>query len=236
MVIGSKNILRQVFEPPLCINSEKIEKVDTFKYLGLMLDSELNFAADISYAYHKACSKLSLLRKTRLCMNQSVACQLYKSLILLQIEYCDVVYMGSSKSGLADLQKVQNICCSVILLAPRDAHIKETHSKLKLFPLEHRRDLHMSQLCHKAVNEDGNCSKKYFIKANIDSVRPTRHSNKMNMKLLSIKSAKAHLGIAYRGPHHWNQLLNDEKLIEKYDTSKKSIHKRILASWDNHPT
>ena len=87
-----------------------------------MLDSELNFEAHISYTYKKACGKLTMLHKTRLCMNKSIACQMYKSLILPQLDYCDVVYMAPAKSALKDLQKVQNISCRVILKESNMAH------------------------------------------------------------------------------------------------------------------
>ena len=111
MVYGSKNKLNQVHDIPFYMNNEIIESVGQFKYLGLVLDLELNFEAHISYTYRKACGKLNMLRKTRLCMNKNTACQMYKSLILPQLDYCDVVYMAATKTALKDLQKIQNICC-----------------------------------------------------------------------------------------------------------------------------
>ncbi len=126
----------------------------------------------------KACSKLTLLRKTRLCMNKNVACQLYKSLILPQLEYGDVVYMTATKSSLNDLQKIQNICCRVILPANKRAHISEMHNSLKLIPLSDRRDLHLSQTCFKAINDvPPNSLKKYFCTIREDQRRPTRRCN-----------------------------------------------------------
>ena len=64
MVCGSKAKLKQVHNMPLYMNNELIECVVQFKYLGLILDPELNFEAHISYTYRKACSKLTMLRKT----------------------------------------------------------------------------------------------------------------------------------------------------------------------------
>ena len=61
VIFGSKYKLRQVDNLKLYIDGEEIERVNTFKYLGLMLDCELNFESHISYTYRKACSKLTLL-------------------------------------------------------------------------------------------------------------------------------------------------------------------------------
>ena len=40
LIYGSKNKLKQVTQLPLHINNEEIERVETFKYLGMMLDAE----------------------------------------------------------------------------------------------------------------------------------------------------------------------------------------------------
>ena len=219
------------------MNNEILERVGTFKYLGLMLDSELNFEAHISYTYKKACSKLTMLRKTRICMNQKIACQLYKSLILPQLDYCDVVYMTATKGALKDLQKVQNICCRVILKESNKAHVQDMHNELKLIPLEDRRALHLSQLCHKGIYEEPRHSlSKFFKRISETNRRPTRTRNQMNMQLPKLKSSKARLGFAYRGPSHWNHIENEHKLINNYNSFKTAIYKRFKDQWDNHPT
>ncbi len=221
MIYGSRQKLRQVNELLLHINGEEIERVPVFKYLGMMLDSELNFEAHISYIYRKACGKLTLLRKTRVCMNKQIACQLYKSLILPQLEYGDVVYMTASKTSLNDLQKVQNICCRIILLANRRTHIADMHKQLQLIPLSDRRELHLSQTCFKAIhNVPVNSLNKYFINVEVDQRRTTRRCNKMNMKVPAVKSVKARLGISFRGPHHWNNLSNELKIQENIVASE----------------
>ncbi len=180
---------------------------------------------------------LNMLRKTRLCMNKNIACQLYKSLILPQIDYCDVVYMAATKTVLKDLQKVQNICCRVILMANNRAYIEDMHNELKLIPLEARRDLHLSQLCHKGIYAIPKHSlSKFFKQINSNNGRSTRTRNRMNMILPKLKSSKARLGFAYRGPSHWNSIDNAHKLLTNYNTFKTAIYKKHRTEWDNHPT
>jgi len=46
------------------VNGVSLENVDSFKYLGVMLDKELNFAAQVDYAVSKgkrACAKVGYL-------------------------------------------------------------------------------------------------------------------------------------------------------------------------------
>ena len=136
-------------------------------------------------------------------MNKSIAFQLYKSLILPQLDYCDVIYMVATKSVLKDLQKVQNICCRVILKESNMAHVQDMHNELKLIPLEDRHDLHLLQLCHNSIYEEPKHSlNKFFNRIAEQNRRPMRTRNQMNMKLPKLKSSKARLGFAYRGPAH----------------------------------
>ena len=86
MVFDSRNKLQQKVDMLLLLNNEVIERVDTFKYLGLIIDRELTFEDYISYAYQKACSTLTALRTTRLCLNKGIALKLYKSLTLPQLD------------------------------------------------------------------------------------------------------------------------------------------------------
>ena len=59
---------------------------------------------------------------------------------------------------LADLQKIQNISCRIILLADGRTHIQDMHDDLKLMKLDMRRDVHIAQLCHKNVYFEGEAS------------------------------------------------------------------------------
>ena len=58
----------------------------------------------------------------------------------------------------------------------------------------------------------------------------------MNMIIQAIKTSKARLGIAYRGPAHWNSLSNEYKLIDNYNSLKTAFYKKYHEEWDNHPT
>ena len=59
MVVG-----HQVHNAVVKVNGKILENVDSFKYLGVMLDKELNFAAQVDYAVSKgktACAKVGYL-------------------------------------------------------------------------------------------------------------------------------------------------------------------------------
>ena len=105
----------------LRIGNESIEKVSTFKYLGLVMDEHLSFEMHIDKLYNKTYSKIGVIKKVRNCLDNKLALTLYKSLVLPHIDYCDVVYVSATKESLSKLQLVQNKACQVILQSgPRD--------------------------------------------------------------------------------------------------------------------
>ncbi len=111
------------------------------------------------------------------------------------------------------------------------------HKELNLMPLEERREVHFSLLCHKNVYPEGRQSlTKYFIPARIVGGRRTRGITSKNMQLPNIRTEKGRCAFAYQGPKHWNSLDAGLKCIEKFNSFKKEILKTDSAELDNHPT
>ena len=103
--------------------------------------------------------------------------------------------------------------------------------------MDERRNVQMSQLCHKNIFPDRPQSlTKYFIPAKIVGGIRTRAISHNNMTVPRLKTDKGKHAFMYRGPHHWNHLDNSLKVIEKYATFKKELMKRTSLELDNHPT
>ena len=104
MIVGSKTRLRNLQEMPVYIDGMEIELVNVFKYLGVHLNSKLNFEAHINHLYRKSTNKLVVLRKTREHVDQLTELMLYKSLVLLHLDYCDTFFMTANITLLNKLQ------------------------------------------------------------------------------------------------------------------------------------
>ncbi len=132
--------------------------------------------------------------------------------------------MATSQTNLDDLQHIQNISCRIILKVNNCSSVKGMHQQLKLMPLKDRRDIHCSQICHKAVYEQPPHSLNHFFnRVQQDRARVTRTSNAMTMKLSVLKSVKSRKAFSYRGPNHWNKLDNDLKNTVKFVSLKTKL-------------
>ncbi len=70
-----------------------IEQVDAYKYLGVFLDTHLTFKQHIEYVGNKVKQRVSLLWRMRNHTTENLAKQLFISLILPVVRYCDYIYM-----------------------------------------------------------------------------------------------------------------------------------------------
>ena len=104
-------------------------------------------------------------------------------------------------------------------------------------PLNERRDIHLAQLCHKAVYEQPpNSLNHFFTKIQEGRVRVTRTKNSMNMKVPAFKCTKARRAFSYVGPNRWNKLDNDLKSTKNYNAFRCQLLCKYLDIRDNHPT
>ena len=92
----------------------------------------LEQSCSVETGFKKATQKLWALAKVRKCINCLTALVRYKNLILLYLDYCDIVYMHASQLNRNCLQIIQNSACRIIVLADRDHGITEMHRSLNL--------------------------------------------------------------------------------------------------------
>lgn len=90
------------------INDIVIEKVTSFKYLGVILTSDLSWAAHIEHVTNKAFKKLGLLKRRLHFSNKDTRLHAFKSLIRPSLEYASIIW-HPHLTGLTNmLEMVQN--------------------------------------------------------------------------------------------------------------------------------
>lgn len=105
IVFQNKN--KEVIHPNLFINKTKIEEVDQEKYLGVLIDKNLNFSPHIE----KIKTKLSCLTKvlSPTCpLNKKVAKHLYNSFYCSHVNYSSIVWSNTTVENLNNLNACLN--------------------------------------------------------------------------------------------------------------------------------
>ena len=108
MIFDTSNQISNVGKLDLKYGGVYLEQVESFKYLGMVLDSRLIFAEHIDYLNSKTYARIRLLGRVRHILDQNTALTLYKTLILPVYDYCNFIYFGINCSDKETLQKLQN--------------------------------------------------------------------------------------------------------------------------------
>ena len=110
ITFGLKSQTRRVVNHTVMIGDIRIERVHTYKYLGITLDMNLNFKKHLEICIRSASYKAMLLSKVRKYITKDAAIRIHKTMILPLIDYGDVLYDGSNQKLLKKIQTLQNRC------------------------------------------------------------------------------------------------------------------------------
>ena len=143
MTFASSKKLNKIRKPKISLNGEDIKSVLSYKYLGVTLDQELNFAMYVRNMIKRLRFKSILLYRSRKYMSKPVLLRVYKSHVLPVIDYCDILYAGTNVVVLDTLQRVQNKCLKTCMGMHILTATEKVHADAKMPTLENRRKYHI---------------------------------------------------------------------------------------------
>ena len=149
MAFGSRSKVKKCNGTSILLNGDKIKLVPSYKYLGVTLDQTLNYNAHISSTLKVIQHKIALLSKVRRYLNNEVAIQIYKSMILPYFDYADVVYVKANTTELDKLQRLQNKCLKICQGHDKLYGTNRAHIEARVPFLKERRRAHTLNFMYK---------------------------------------------------------------------------------------
>ena len=134
-------------DPHISLDGHSIERVNSYKCLGVQVDETLSWEAHISEVIGKVAKVLAALRRLRPICPQSALVTIYKSLIISHLDYC---CMGNGLSQ--KLEKLQTRAACIITGSSWDASSAPILHALKWDSLADRRAKQLKPLMFKTVN------------------------------------------------------------------------------------
>lgn len=189
---------------PLLLNGEALEKVDSYKYLGLLLTADLSWSSHISGICAKARKILGLVyRRFYGAADQEAIKQLYISIVRPHLEYGCQIWDPHLVKDKTALENVQKFACR-IASARWDEGYEDLLNHLNLQPL-HQRRLHAKLgLLYKIIH------KLCFFPENTFQERSICHSHRVtHQHQLNIPFAHSNSYLYSFVPHTistWNSL------------------------------
>ena len=133
----------------ITLGSHNIPISDSARNLGFILDSKLSVKKHVIQICPTAYFELKRIRSIRRFLTEDVVKTLVISYILLLLDYCNCLLMGTSNSVIQPLQKILNFSARLVLLAPRHNHSTPLLEKLHWLPISERIKSLVCVLCYK---------------------------------------------------------------------------------------
>ena len=225
MVFGNNisNLDKHIERNNLAIKSEGtvIERVSSFKYVGIALDERLTFETHIRNSISNVSVKLQQLRNVRRYLKKKAALLVYKNIILPIAEYGVIYISSATKKSRKKLQVVQNKALRCTLNHDPRSDTTELHLEAKLKMLKHRRRehtlLHMFQISRSSAFK---CWKRR-------TCINTLNDKKKLMIVKKPNSTKFQNSITYLGPKHCNSLPLELQQSDSHLLFKIRLHSHL---------
>lgn len=179
-----------------CACTDKIDRVQSIKYLGIFLDENLNWKTHVNYVTKKVRKLIHKFYELRNILSLKMLKVVYSSLVESIISYGIIIWGSASKSIISNLFIAQKYIIKIIMFKTKRFPTKQLFEEGKLLTLE--------QLYTRAVIRFM-LSTQYY-RNTILHKHNTRNATNKNLSLTLVKNSATQRHISYTGPTIYNLL------------------------------
>ena len=159
ILIGTRNMLNMCSKMQITISNDIINNVDSAKNLGIHSEKHLKNTIHINKLSSALfCITRNIARVHQLLEQQTIKI-MDQPLIILRLDYCNSLMLGSSKYSLDKLQKIQNMACRVVVNIRKYDSITPHLKNLHWLKINERIEYKIAVMMYKCVN---NLTSKYL--------------------------------------------------------------------------
>lgn len=226
MIITKKlNINKNLID--IRIDNNRLEFVNELKYLGVILDDNLDFKKNCNYVASKMARKNGLLMRIGNSLNMQQKIQVYKTTIEPHLNYCSTILFLSNKEDINRLQKIQNRCMRNILKVDRRYSSENLLKTLEFLSVDQRIKFNTLVNIFKIVNK---ISPEYLankIKLNSDNARKATLRNRNLIQTNNATRGYTQNSLFYKGINMYNMLSNECKNANNVGIFKSTLYKNL---------
>ena len=205
------------------IKGTGLDTVTNTKYLGVNIDSSLDWKEHIKAISSKVSRAIGSLKHARGFLPQDTLKTLYTGIVEPHFRYCCSVWGCCGKTDLNQLQKLQNRAARIVTNSSYDAPSKPLLQKLGWKCIEELISDETRLMVFKSLNDLGpNYMYKIFTKNSHFTERNLRNTT-TDLRLPWRKSTVGQKSFSYRGAKVWNSLSTECK-----ETTSLQVFKSFL--------
>ena len=214
------------------LDGESLKFEEEAVFLGLTLDSNLNWDKHCTNVANKISRNNSLINRMKNFLPPSSLKLLYNSFIQPHIQYGQAVWGGCSGQSKQRIIKIQK---RAIRTVTKSYHLAHTEPRMKKMRLLNFDDLYKQQcmlLCHDCVRHRApqQITKLIVLEQTSYSTR-NKSNNPLNLKIPNLKTRVGSQSFRVKGPKIWNEIPTEIKNVDKKQTFKSSIKSSFLYKY-----
>ena len=206
VIIPPKRIKTPISHLNISSNGTPVNIVSCAKYLGVIIDNELNFHEQIKVMEGKVARAVEMLNKLKQTLPQTVMLQLCYALVHPLLLYGIIIRGATYPTYLQKLKSLQNRAIRAIVGAHFRDSVNPYYTQLKILQIDDLIKFEIAKLVYGSLhNKTPNSFHKYFCKINDRSGRATRQSSDCNnLNIPRYRTNKLQRCIKYQRVRIWN--------------------------------
>ena len=211
----------------LGINGQILDTVDTYKYLGLIIDNKLSFQNHIYHVSRQVNYKIRKLKEIRNNIHINTAVTIFKSVIQPHLDYCNIVWDAAGQSLKGKLQGIQEKALEIAYQGVQVNDTNTLHRLSKTLPINERTEMHLAQHVYNITK----LPSPVFLKSTIAYTSHTYHTRgkeDKNLKLRKPRTESLRKTVYYRSSLAWNTIPKDLRECNNKLHFKKKLKEHYL--------
>ena len=205
--LGNATQLQKCTSNSINVAGDLILRGEVIRYLGVWLNSTLNFKTHITKKCQTA--MLNFLRIRSIChlLTEEATSSLVLSLCVSHLDYCNSVLYGLPDITINKMQKVQNMCACLVLRKHKWESVTTCLATLHWLPIRQHITFKICVLTYKLLHKQGLQYLQYMLKFKSSS-RRLRSSQDNNLLVIPRTKYKtfANRAFSVSAPTTWNAL------------------------------
>ena len=189
--------------PKLLIKKHKVERVESIKFFGVLLDENLSWKDHINYIENKVAKNIGLLYRAKLCLDKnslyySIINALYYSYIYTYLNNANLSWGSTNRTNLKKLPSQQMHAVRIINNRTRLNHTNELFKSQKILNIYKLNVLSVAVFMYQIRNKTA----PLIFSGRFEKIPhgyPT-NSSQFNYKIPKTALAKSKFRISFRGP------------------------------------
>ena len=178
ILFGSRGQLQKCTTNSINVNGVEVKQSCCIKYLGALLDAQLNMIQHINAKCRIAMMNLLKIKQIRHMMTVEACQTVVFGLVLSHLDYSNAVLVNLPANAIHKMQRVQNITARIVLQNEQEPSTTKCLQKLHWLLIKQRIKFKILTLVYKCINNQAPSYLQNLLTVNPRSDRSTRSNSK----------------------------------------------------------